>query len=100
MTSYVVGQAAIGFLSLFVGYVLGRTYVNGAAPKVAPLPRPVCMCTHNYGSHEEGRKCKADIFDHYNVNVRLGNCACRLYVGPDPLASGLWHPPVKEKEKE
>lgn len=93
----VIVSTASSVAMLFIGYTLGRMYTQGVKPKPAAPPKPICMCDHNYGSHEEGRRCKVAIFDDY-YGRKIGNCACLLYVGPDPILSGLWHPPAKDKD--
>lgn len=91
----VVVQTAGYVTMLLIGYLMGRMEGRRARAAAAP-PKPICMCKHNFGSHKGGYECTVDHLDEYGS--KLSSCACLLYVGPDPLASGLWHPPsAKDK---
>jgi hypothetical protein len=92
-------QAVFSIFSALLGYLLGRIYTRDIKRPAPPTPPPKCLCGHVYGAHENGGyKCKVDVFNKYDD--KIGACACRLYVGPDPLTSGLWHPPIiKDDDK-
>ena len=92
----VIAQTMGSVATLLIGYLLGRMYTRGVKPKPAAPPKPICMCGHHYGSHTDGRNCEFVLRDAYGV--RLGGCSCTLYVGPDPVLSGLWHPPAKDRD--
>jgi hypothetical protein len=85
---FVFLQAGIGFGFLFLGYVMGRRVREAAQP----APSPQCICGHIYSAHIDGYKCACIMFDKYDI--KIGNCACTFYLGPDPLMSGLWSPPA------
>jgi hypothetical protein len=66
--------------------------VRGQKKKPAPLTA-VCGCSHIFSAHKDGGKCQATIYRNYTDHY----CACTIYVGPDPMALGLWMPtkPIK-----
>jgi hypothetical protein len=84
------------FLGLLVGFFISMfSVLVGAVVQKArvirpPVPqKPICLCNHAFGSHEDGNKCQVHIY----LNYEWKNCACTTYVGPDPIASGLWVAP-------
>lgn len=74
----------LSILSVFVGAVSHRVMRRLPEPK-----KPICLCGHSFGSHVDGNKCQV----HMEVNYEWKRCACTTYVGPDPIASGLWVAP-------
>lgn len=92
----IAAQAVAGLLFGFVGYILGCVHTRNVSQVKDDSTKPICMCKHGFSSHVEGRKCNVAIRDGYNH--KIGDCACLLYVGPDPLMSGLWHLPPKPKK--
>jgi hypothetical protein len=88
----VIAQTMGSVATVFSGYLLGRMYSR----KVKSGPsQPVCMCKHGYNCHKDGRKCQVDEFTPGRV---VSTCACILYIGPDPVLSGLWHPPAEDRD--
>lgn len=79
--------------ALLVGVVVGRRAEKRKWPK--PI-RPICTCTHGYGTHDDGGRCSghrqvADGWDFEGDAIHWTNmaCPCRRYDGPDPLMLGL-----------
>jgi hypothetical protein len=101
MIGFTFALLVYGASFLLVGYQLGRRYRRGAGPRPpAPPPEPICMCGHNFSNHEDGGyKCQTAVMHPILTGSKIGSCACRIYVGPDPVLSGHWHPPIKEKQK-
>lgn len=75
---------SFSILSVLVGAVSHRIMRRPPEPK-----KPICLCSHAFGSHEDGNKCQVYAY----MNYEWKNCACTTYVGPDPIASGLWVAP-------
>lgn len=78
----------VGFLISMVSVMVGAA-VERVRRRTPELPKPICLCQHAFGSHKNGNKCQVYI----HVNYEWKNCACTTYVGPDPIASGLWVAP-------
>lgn len=82
-----------GMLIFMWGWMLGRHYRSKAKP---PVPEPWCLCTHAFGTHDPGTgACRASLL--VSVTQKNGremderiDCACQRYVGPDPIACGMW----------
>lgn len=75
-----------------LGWVMGRRARRSATPET---PKPICLCTHSYGNHTgDGGKCRTarlvSIETAKSVKDQWADCPCQRYVGPDPIACGLW----------
>ena len=85
------GFASITFMG--VGYLIGK---RSRRTKVGGVLAPFCMCRHGYSSHDGGYRCEFTLRDRFGDSI--GQCPCTVYVGPDPVLSGHWIPPAKEKD--
>ena len=88
-----------------VGFHRGQAKERRKAGEPVKL---TCTCTHGYGSHEGGNRCRADIKRPNRWGVSDGHsgsdneigweyvpCPCRSYDGPEPLIDVLrWQPPT------
>lgn len=83
-------------IGLLVGFIFGAYMRRLKTPRIPPPPEPICLCSHGYHAHEDGRKCRVEVY----ANYRMGRCACQSYVGPDPILSGLWMASEKPSIKE
>jgi hypothetical protein len=54
----------------------------------ASHPELICSCDHGYGSHADGKACRADVRrlrDGCSNTYDWVHCACLSYDGPEPL---------------
>ena len=80
-----------GMFGYFVHYMLTRVRDTRAG---RTKKTPQCACGHMYGAHASGGfKCQAKV---YYTGSGWSRCSCELYVGPDPMALGLWSPTKRE----
>jgi hypothetical protein len=85
-----VGAIVLVGIGVFLGFMTAK-----AGKKTPPNFTPRCQCDHVYSLHEKGYKCQSDNFVRRNYYTERHACQCTIYVGPDPLISGLWSPPVE-----
>lgn len=80
-----------------VGFTIGYHFriLDKRAAEFDPTPR--CQCKHIYTTHKKGYSCQAqDVVDRNGHVDKYRNCPCTIYLGPDPLVSGLWSPPIEK----
>lgn len=94
-------SAVVNFaLGLGVGYLISAwVYIAFCAifrvGEKVDTTIPQCQCNHVYSNHMKGYKCQAGINVKRNSYTERLACPCTIYVGPDPLISGLWSPPTE-----
>lgn len=88
--------AVVAVLTAFgIGYEKGLR----APTKEAVDQRPRCLCVHWYNEHKVGGG-PCNVSDSASPRYDGHKCPCIGYLGPDPMASGMWHgdglkPPVR-----
>lgn len=82
----------IAAVAFFIGYYCRGIDKRTAAPDLTPR----CQCKHIFSAHKKGYACQA--IDHVKRNhfTEAIRCSCTIYVGPDPILSGLWSPPIEK----
>lgn len=79
-----------------IGYFLGFIVTKANKTK-APDFTPRCQCGHVYSIHKKGYRCQSDdTIRKGGVVDKFRTCPCTIYVGPDPMISGLWSPPTEK----
>lgn len=83
---------AVAGTTLLIGLAVGRRM----RPKPPKPLKPICSCTHGFGSHEDGARCHGKVdeptkFDMYGTERawKKVQCTCLRYDGPDPAIFGL-----------
>jgi hypothetical protein len=79
--SLVIGGALVA-----AGWLAGRMH-RGHSGMVSH-PELICSCDHGYGSHADGKACRADVRrlrDGCSNTYDWVHCACLSYDGPEPL---------------
>lgn len=70
------------YFGFMVAMVLGGLVVKAMKPR---SPRPICTCSHGYGTHDNGGKCHGTEENERNFTDYIDPCPCQQYDGPDPL---------------
>jgi hypothetical protein len=92
---------AIGGLIFIGGNISGRAATRRKAARPPKPPVLECGCGHNYGAHEAGTRCHAqvrrvdkrdvDFFGTPTERWSWVQCPCQAYDGPEPLPRS-WTP--------
>jgi len=89
---------------IFVGGMLVGRVTRRAKTAIEKTPRPICTCTHGFGSHENGNRCQSSVkraisWDEWQNPLHFDwqPCACTSYDGPEPLPRS-WVPLELPKE--
>jgi transposase len=73
--------------SVGFGYLLGW-HGPRRRKKLYEEPEPICGCRHHLSYHGEDGECHAQVMQydpHKQKRVAIGQCACKKYVGPEPM---------------
>lgn len=89
-------SAAIVLAVFAGGWLTGRHARLKARPKEPKPLQPICLCEHQYGSHDpQTGECNGSHREWINSKERMLGCACLRYTGPQPVEQ-YWVPPAAD----